>query len=198
MRIDLYNHLRQSALFITLICLGFAAAAASATAATRTFDNPTYKGNRLDWCLNWAKGCGKAAADAYCKYRGYQKARRFSQASDIGKRHPTRLIGTGAVCDQRFCDGFRRIICFKPTPTIKTFRRPKWRGNRLDWCLHWARDCGKPAANAYCRKRGFDAAVGFRKASNIGDRHPTRLITSGAVCDGPGCDGFRFIRCQKN
>ncbi|MFP3921065.1 MAG: hypothetical protein ACLFU3_05085 [Dichotomicrobium sp.] len=166
----------------------------TATAATRTFNNPKYNGNALDWCVNWGKGCGRQAANAYCKAKGFEKATNFSKASNIGSRRPTRLIGTGAVCDQDHCDGFRRITCFKETTV--TYRNPKWQGNRLDWCLNWGQKCGKPAANAYCRKRGHERTIGFKKASNIGDRQPTRLITTGAVCDDGHCDGFRFIRCR--
>lgn len=198
MHTQVHPSYRGIALFFASLLVGLAASLAAATAGTQTFERPTYKGDRLDWCLNWGKGCGRQAANAYCKLRGFQRATDFSQASNIGKSSSTRLIGTGAVCDQDFCDGFRRITCFKPSPTIRTFRRPKWQGDRLDWCLNWGRDCGKPAANAYCKKRGFDSAVGFKKASNIGNRRPTRLITTGAVCDQGHCDGFRFIRCRKD
>ena len=187
---------RHGTLLIVLLVIGCVTAVTTATAATRTFNNPTYKGNALDWCLNWGEGCGKQAANAYCKSRGFERATQFSQAPNIGARRPTRLIGTGAVCDQDFCDGFRRITCFKRT--TQTFTRPKWQGDRLDWCLNWGRNCGKPAADAYCRERGFDTAVDFQKDSNIGDSEPTRLITTGAVCDGGHCDGFRYIKCRKN
>lgn len=188
------NPFRNATLLIVLLVFGCTVAAMTATAATRTFDNPKYNGDRLDWCLNWGKGCGREAANAYCKSKGFEKATSFSQASNIGARRSTRLIGTGAVCDQDFCDGFRRITCFKETTV--TYRRPKWDGNRLDWCLNWGRGCGKPVANAYCRKRGHERTIGFEKASNIGNRHPTRLITTGAVCDSDHCDGFRYISCR--
>lgn len=188
------NPFRNATLLIVLLVFGCTVAAMTATAATRTFDNPQYNGDRLDWCLNWGKGCGREAANAYCKSKGFEKATSFSQASNIGARRSTRLIGTGAVCDQDFCDGFRRITCFKETTV--TYRRPKWDGNRLDWCLNWGRGCGKPVANAYCRKRGHEGTIGFEKASNIGNRHPTRLIATGAVCDSDHCDGFRYISCR--
>jgi hypothetical protein len=189
-----YQYIGTGTFFVAALMLGLAASLASAAAATQTFDRPTYRGDRLDWCLNWGKGCGREAANAYCRSKGFEKATNFSQASNIGARRATRLIGTGAVCDQDFCDGFRRITCFKETTV--TYRRPKWDGNRVDWCLNWGRGCGKPAANAYCRKRGHERTIGFEKASNIGNRHPTRLITTGAVCDSGHCDGFRYIRCR--
>lgn len=80
-------------------------------AAETTFDRPMYQGNRLDWCVTWAQNCGKPAADAYCRHQGFTHATRFEQAPNIGGRRSTRLIGTGAICDQPACDGFRFIRC---------------------------------------------------------------------------------------
>ena len=64
---------------------------------------------------------------------------------------------------------------------------------RLDWCLSWATDCGKPAADAYCDWKGFSKSSDFQIAPDIG---LTRIISSGQVCSDPGCDGFKFITCQ--
>jgi hypothetical protein len=76
-----------------------------------SFSKPKYKGKRLDWCVNWSVGCGQDAATAWCKTQGYANAIAFKMAPDIGLTKPTRLIGTGAVCDQAFCDGFKFITC---------------------------------------------------------------------------------------
>ena len=95
---------------LTAVVLLFAAAGA-AEADNKTFNQPKWKGDRLDWCMNWSQGCGKDAADAYCKASGYQNVINFAMAADIGSTHQTRLISTGAVCDQDFCDGFKFIEC---------------------------------------------------------------------------------------
>jgi hypothetical protein len=77
-------------------------------AATETFVKPKQGANRLDWCLNWGQGCGAEAANA----KGYAGgSSSFSIAADIGAATPTRLIATGAVCDQGYCDGFAKITC---------------------------------------------------------------------------------------
>lgn len=173
--------------------------AGPANAASGTFYNPKHGGDRLDWCLNWGVGCGKQAANAYCKKRGYKKATSFQIAPNIGATQRTRLIGTGAVCDQGFCDGFKRITCYKPSPVKKTFYKPKWNGNRLDWCVNWAQGCGKPAANAYCKAKGyFKGATAWKMQPNIGASQPTRLIGTGAVCDQGFCDGFQYVTCKKS
>ena len=172
-----------------------ASSQAQAGETLATFLKPKFGGDRLDWCLNWASGCGKPAADAYCVHKGYQKSKIFVKANNIGSFTQTRLISTGAVCDQGFCDGFKKITCTKPAPVTHTFFKPKYQGNRLDWCVNWASSCGKPAADKFCEFKGFDKAIGFKKANNIGQSKPTRLIGTGAVCDQGFCDGFKRIRC---
>ena len=81
---------------------------------SQTFNNPTIKGYRLDWCLHWGKQCGEPAADAWCakkmgKADGY--AKEWKQAANIGASFPTYVIRDGKVCNQRFCDGFQSITC---------------------------------------------------------------------------------------
>jgi hypothetical protein len=73
----------------------------------------------------------------------------------------------------------------------RTFSSPRLGGARLDWCLQWSASCGKPAADAYCRSRGFAGAINFSQARGVGR---TRLISGGA-CNGPTCAGFGHITC---
>jgi hypothetical protein len=162
--------------------------ALTASAETRTFNVPKQGGQRLDWCFNWSEGCGEQAANAWCAARGYTNATEFGKAEDVP---PTRLIGTGAVCDQAFCDSFSHITCTRPDPT-QTFHIPKQGAQRLDWCLNWSAGCGGEAANAYCVAKGFASATDFEKAEDV---PPTRLIGTGAVCDQAFCDSFTFITC---
>jgi hypothetical protein len=168
---------------------------ASASAENKTFSNPMQAGNRLDWCFNWGVGCGSQAATAWCKAQGWANgAVSFSEATDIGATTPTRLFGTGAVCDQAFCDGFSQITCSRPN--AQTFNNPMQGSNRLDWCYSWGTGCGAVAANAWCKAHGFSSASAFSEAVDIGASSPTRLISTGAVCDQGFCDGFAAITCQ--
>lgn len=170
--------------------------APAAFAENKTINKPMYGSNRLDWCRDWAVGCGQEAANAYCQSLGYESASAFSEAVDIGAAHPTRLIGTGAVCDQPFCDGFQAITCYKSSPT-KVFNDPIYKGNRLDWCRDWAVGCGQAAADAYCKSKGFGQATDFEEDNDIGGSSPTRLIGTGALCDQDFCDGFASITCSQ-
>lgn len=175
----------------TLLTIG---TAANASAYTKTYNQPMHGGKRLDWCVNWAQGCGKQAADAFCKAKGFDKTTAFSIDHNIGQSSPTRLIGTGAVCDQGFCDGFKKVTCQKTVQTANYYK-PMWNGDRLDLCLNWGQGCGKPAADAFCQKKGFAKSNGFTIDHDIGAMTRTRLISTGAVCDMNFCDGFKKITC---
>jgi hypothetical protein len=169
--------------------------AVPASAETTSFGNPMHGPNRLDWCFNWGVGCGAEAAKAWCVANGYVNTTGFNIANDIGASSPTRLIGTGAVCDQAFCDGFSHITCTRPDPT-QTFNNPMHGPNRLDWCLSWGTGCGAEAAKAWCVSKGFAMATNFAIANDIGASTPTRVMSTGAVCDQAFCDGFTHITCK--
>lgn len=80
-------------------------------AKTAHFDNPTYKGYRLDICRVWGAECGKEAADAFCRTKGYAHAESWEIDHDIGHISPTIIISSGQICNQNFCDGFKFIKC---------------------------------------------------------------------------------------
>lgn len=75
----------------------------------------------------------------------------------------------------------------------QTFQDPKASGRRLDLCLHWARNCGKPAADAWCRTKGHRNAKAWRRQDDVG---PTWVLGDKRECSDRGCDGFDFITCQ--
>ena len=86
----------------------------------------------------------------------------------------------------------------KPVPTVhEMFNAPTWMGDRLDWCLNWSGDCGKPAAKAFCRAKGYEWVNKLDIDPKIGSLHRTRLIGTGTVCDQSFCDGFKFIECSR-
>jgi len=62
----------------------------------------------LDYCRSWAKDCGKPAADAWCQKKGYKRALRFGVSWDSP---PTRVIGSGKICNQPFCDRISFVVC---------------------------------------------------------------------------------------
>ncbi|MBW1744301.1 MAG: PAN domain-containing protein [Deltaproteobacteria bacterium] len=78
---------------------------------SNVFRKPMVKRYRLDWCRQWAADCGKGAADAFCRAKGFRNAKAFEQDPDIGGHSPTYVIGTGQICDEGFCDGFKFVEC---------------------------------------------------------------------------------------
>lgn len=77
----------------------------------KIFNYPKIRGYRLDWCRRWATDCGKGAADAFCRLKGYSRAKSWKLDPNIGHRSPTYVIETGQICDQSFCGGFKFIVC---------------------------------------------------------------------------------------
>jgi hypothetical protein len=173
------------------------ALAGSALAESQSFSNPKVGGQRLDICLTWGADCGKPAADAWCASKGFENSTNHAIASDIGATTPTRLLSTGALCDQDFCDGFSQITCFKASPASQTYVKPKFNGKRLDLCVDWGVGCGAPAADKFCESKGWAKSGGHIVANNIGAYSPTRLIGTGAICDQEFCDGFKTIKCEN-
>jgi hypothetical protein len=76
-------------------------------------------------------------------------------------------------------------------PRVAAFPNPTWNGQHIDRCLHWGQDCGKPAADYFCRTKGFADAQDFR----YGPLRPTLVVGDNKVCDAEGCGGFTEIHC---
>ena len=65
----------------------------------------------------------------------------------------------------------------------------------LDFCREYGSACGKPAADAFCRQKGHPDASRFQISEDIGH---TAIISTGAICDDPSCDGFTKIQCNPD
>ncbi len=72
------------------------------------------------------------------------------------------------------------------------FINPQVNGKRVDNCLHWAAQCGKPAADYFCRLKGFESARDFQTARF----RPTLVLGDNQECDADTCVGFTRIVCQ--
>src|SRR5437763_9560232 len=138
----------------------------------KTYTKPRWKDQRLDWCFKWGTDCGQPAADHFCRRRRFSGAKDFRAEANVGRYEPTRVAGTDQVCNQPWCTGFEYITCFGPLPFNQVFappalpiENPKY---RLDWCLNWERDCGKPAADAFCRANGFLEAIFYEADAGVG------------------------------
>ena len=65
----------------------------------------------------------------------------------------------------------------------------------VDRCLNFGQNCDRPAADAYCRSRGFDVAIDFQWI----ERGPTWVQGDAAVCDKPNvCGSFTYVVCGQS
>jgi len=90
---------------------GGAQATGIPAAGAKTFVNPSVEGYRVDWCQTLGVGCGKPAADAFCRLQGLTQSTSHVVARHIGAQSPTRTLGAGEICNAPECDGFKSITC---------------------------------------------------------------------------------------
>jgi len=167
----------------------------------KIYRKPRWKDERLDWCFVWGKDCGQPAADHFCRRRRFSGAKDFRAEANVGAYEPTRVAGTDQVCNQPWCTGFEYITCFGPLPPDQVFGNPTLDNRdgktyRLDWCLNWQNDCGKPAADAYCRANGFPESIYYQADPGVGTQ-PTMLIGTGQICNASFCTAFQIITCKS-
>lgn len=77
----------------------------------------------------------------------------------------------------------------------RTYEKPRYMDDRLDWCLSFGFNCGKPAADAFCHRRRFEEATAF-EAEVVGRSAQTRLMGNDQVCNGDFCTSFAYITCS--
>jgi hypothetical protein len=197
-------------LLLRVIAILFAGLMFQSSAFTEevTYNKPKLGGYRLDWCYKWNMQCGEVAADKFCKKQGFEGASVFSKANDIGGSTPTKVLGTGQVCDDDSCDGFKSITCENsddvddPDPPAqdfidKEFLKPALNGQRIHYCFKPSGGCGKKAADAFCDIQGYDGAISFAQSNVLLGAKAPRFIGSGQVCTGLNCMGFKGITCRK-
>ena len=161
-------------------------ASSASCLADVAINNPQVGGYGLDYCREWATNCGWPAAHAFCRSKGYKDAATFKWKKDNQK---TRILNGGQVCDAPFCDRISTVTCREATVT---FANPQIGGYGLDYCREWAKDCGWPAAHAFCVVKGHPKAVDFKW---VKDNQKTRIINGGQVCDAAFCDRISKVVC---
>lgn len=75
--------------------------------------------------------------------------------------------------------------------SVRNFFSPAVAGSRLDSCLDGQKECGKPAADAFCVKEGFTESILFQREA----ASSTRQLGTDAMCEGETCMSFRRIKC---
>jgi len=181
---------------LTMLCC----MAGPAATQDKTYNKPRFRDNRLDWCLTWGANCGKPAADAFCTRYRFTGAKDF-RAEKVGTSATTQLFGSDQTCvNHDYCTAFAYITCSGEIPSERVFVNPVWKNRRLDVCVTWSTNCGKPAADAFCKANGFSESFEFVVDATPSGA-PTRLIGTDQICDDskadkPFCTGFQQIICK--
>lgn len=75
------------------------------------------------------------------------------------------------------------------------FSLPIYQNYRVDSCLYLNQQCGQPAADAWCRAKGFAKAIDWAVDHDIGATTSTYCMGDQRLCDHALCDGFLYITC---
>lgn len=113
------------AIFISIFMVG------ESLAQSKEFKNPHVRGVRLDLCKHQGgKGCGKPAADLFCKEMSYSRSIGHKVDPRVGERLGRTLVfGDGALCNGLQCRAFTSILCLRDevvkTPVPEQTMPPK-------------------------------------------------------------------------
>ena len=79
-------------------------------------------------------------------------------------------------------------------PVAETFATPRRGSSRIDACLHFKTDCGKPAADAFCDSKDHGPAVSFDIDYLVGEE--TWTLGDNVVCPPGKCNALRSVACS--
>jgi hypothetical protein len=165
--VDFMIIFRRFILMVLLLALFGPVNAADPENYYRNFWNPTFHGQRLNYC-NFKGQCGLPVACQYCKMMGYKEANKQIIANNVGL---TNFILSKGQCKGWQCNGFKLIRCVgkinhKPPQqyyyTSRRFVFPRFENYRIDWCYVNGKGCGQRAAYSFCRRMGYAAAEKFK------------------------------------
>lgn len=187
-------------LILSTLCLSQTIFSASSPVFHRSFLQPMYHGQRLNYCMLDGK-CGLPVASRYCQIMGYQRADHQIIANNVGLSNylglrPVRCVGWQ-------CNGFKTIRCrglitHKPPKTyhyrLRRYVFPRFNNYRVDWCYDGKNGCGRKAAYSFCRRLGYMSVKSYKIEKNI---TATQAIGNQKLCFGKECKAFGEINCYR-
>lgn len=153
----------------------------SADAAARTYSDPTYLGDQIHHCLANNTGCGKGAADAFCKIEGYQSALTFKLEQDPAHVMTARVIDSGEVLHSPQALPFTSVKCWRPndSPSSVLFGTSGLKSIALPRRCNIGEDCRKEVADHFCQEKGY--SLGAMNYGIAPDDAAFRFITCAAL-----------------
>ena len=73
----------------------------------------------------------------------------------------------------------------------RAYDHPKVTGYAVDNCLYYGQACGKPAADAFCDRKGYRESEHYR----VAPARPTMVLGDDRVCDADFCVGLLDVVC---
>jgi len=83
------------------------------------------------------------------------------------------------------------LLAMAADAQTRTYEHPKVNEYTADNCLYFGKVCGKPAADAFCDRKGYREATHFRTAP----ARPTMVLGEDKVCDEDYCIGLVDVVC---
>jgi len=178
------------------LLIAAALASAGSASADMRYYNPRINGAIVDWCTHWATNCGWGGAHQYCRMRGHPRATSWN----VYNPGRTWVVGSNRFCNGGFCRGFSQVTCASiggtpppPGGDVRRFSYPRMNGAIVDWCTHWATNCGWGGAHQLCRQYGFARALSW----NVYQPGRTWVMGSHRFCNGGFCRGFSQVTCRR-
>ncbi|HEY7764564.1 MAG TPA: hypothetical protein VIB38_06215 [Aestuariivirgaceae bacterium] len=79
----------------------------------------------------------------------------------------------------------------------RSYSQPRVMGHAVDHCLEDQSQCGKPAADAYCRHEGYQNALSFRLERDPARISVTVAVDSGSLQRAPAAQPFQMVKCWR-
>jgi hypothetical protein len=79
----------------------------------------------------------------------------------------------------------------------RSYSNPKFNGQVVHHCLADGVNCGKPAADAFCRREGYRHALSFRIQHDPSQISTSIVIDSGTLMQAPEARPFQMVKCWR-
>jgi len=116
----------------------------------------------LDHCATFGAGCDyPTATNQACKAFGFEGSV-SSTFANVAASDSTKILGDQRTCAGAGCGAFTKLVCTGRLPTFHPHhgdRAIRFPHHFLDHCYMFGAQCDQPAADAFCKLKGFGTSV---------------------------------------
>ena len=92
---------------------------------------------------------------------------------------------------------FLVLSSYPAQAAARSYSNPKYLGQTVHHCLADEVNCGKPAADAFCRLEGYRHALNFRMQHDPAQILTSIIIDSGKLLRVPEARPFQMVKCWR-